>query len=324
MRRRDFLGFVGGAAAWPVLSRAQAGKSATIGFLGANTASIQKSYMAALIERLAELGWVEGRNLHIEYRWAEGRYDRSPALIAELVARKVDVIVTHSPPNVLAAKRGTSNIPIVFAAVGDPVGIGLVSSLARPGGNITGLSLQSADLAGKRLQLVRELLPDARRLAVVGNASNPNNLMERGEIQQAAQALGFEVVVPEIRTLQDIAPVIEALKGRADTLFVQTDPLTNTNRVHINALALESRLPTNFGVREFAEAGGLMSYGPSFADLFRRSADFVDRILRGAKPGELPIEQPTKFELIINLKTAAALGVTIPPTLLARADEVIE
>ncbi|MGD9922245.1 MAG: ABC transporter substrate-binding protein [Pseudorhodoplanes sp.] len=324
MLRRNFLGLVGAAFALPLAARAQSGKSATIGFLGANTASIQQRYTAALVQRLGELGWIEGRNLRIEYRWAEGRYDRSPGLIAELVESKVDVIVTHAPPNVLAAKRVTSDIPIVFAAVGDPVGIGLVNSLARPGGNVTGLSLQSADLSGKRLQLVRELLPQARRLAVVGNASSSNNVMERGEIQKAAQSLGFELVIPEIRTLQDIAPVMETLKERADALFVQTDPLTNTNRVQINALALGLRLPTNYGVREFAEAGGLMSYGPSFADLFRRSADFVDRILRGAKPGDIPVEQPTKFELIINLKTAKTLSLPIPPTLLARADEVIE
>ncbi len=324
MQRRKFLGILGCAAAWPVAARAQAGKSATIGFLGANTASVQQHYTAAMVQRLRELGWIEGRNLAIEYRWAEGRYGRSPGLVAELVQRKVDVIVTHAPPNVVAAKRVTSEIPIVFAAVGDPVGVGLVASLARPGGNITGLSLQSADLAGKRLELLREILPGMRRLAVLGNADSPNNVMERGEIQRAARTFGLEVVVPDVRTAQEIAPAIETLKTRADALFVQTDPLTNTNRLQINTLALGARLPTNFGVREFAEAGGLMSYGPSFADLFRRAGDFVDKILRGAKPGDLPVEQPTKFELVINLKTAKALGLSISPTLLARADEVIE
>jgi putative ABC transport system substrate-binding protein len=324
MQRRDFLGILGCAAAWPVAARAQPGKSATIGFLGANTAAVQKHYTAALVERLRELGWTEGGNLVIEYRWAEGRYDRSPGLVAELVQRKVDVIVTHAPPNVVAAKRVTSDIPIVFAAVGDPVGVGLVASLARPGGNVTGLSLQSSDLAGKRLELLREILPEMRRVAVLGNADSPNNVMERGEIQRAAQTFGIEVVIPAARTSQEIATAIPTLKTRADALFIQTDPLTNTNRLQINALALDAGLPTNFGVREFAEAGGLMSYGPSFADLFRRAGNFVDKILRGAKPGDLPVEQPTRFELIINLKTATALGLTISPALLARADEVIE
>ena len=212
----------------------------------------------------------------------------------------------------------------MFAAVGDPVGIGLVASLARPGGNVTGLSLQSSDLAGKRLELLREILPGVRRLAILGNADSPNNVMERSEIQRAARTFGLEIVIPEVRASQEIAPAIKTLKPGVDALFVQTDPLTNTNRSQINALALDARLPTSFGVREFAEAGGLMSYGPSFADLFRRAGDFVDKILRGAKPGDLPVEQPTKFELIINLKTAKALGLVVSPALLARADEVIE
>lgn len=324
MRRREFVTYLGGTAAWPLAVHGQTTKSATIGFLGANTAAVQRHYTAALIGRLRELGWVEGRNLTIEYRWAEGRYDRSPVLVRELVERKVDVIVTHAPPNVVAAKRVTSDIPIVFAAVGDPVSIGLVASLARPGGNITGLSLQSADLARKRLELLREILPAMRRLAVLGNADSPNNVLERGEIQAAAQTFGLDVIIPEIRTSQEIAPAIPVLKNRADALFVQTDPLTNTNRSQINALALDARLPTSFGVREFTEAGGLMSYGPSFADLFRRAGDYVDKILRGTKPGDLPVEQPTKFELVVNLKTAKALGLTVPQLLLARADEVIE
>jgi len=325
MKRREFITLVGGAAAaWPLGARAQSKQSAVIGFLGANTAAVQQHYTAALMQRLRELGWIEGRNLVVEYRWAEGRYDRSPGLVAELVQRKVDIIVTHAPPNVVAAKRVTNTIPIVFAAVGDPVGVGIVASLARPGGNVTGLSLQSADLAGKRLELLREMVPGVRRVAVVGNAASPNNVMERSEIQNAAQALKLELIVPEIKTAQEIASAFRTLKDQADALFIQTDPLTNTNRVQINALALEARLPTNFGVREFAEAGGLASYGPSFTDLFRRAGDFVDKILRGANPGDLPVEQPTKFELVINLKTAKALGVTISPTLLARADEVIE
>jgi len=325
MRRREFIAALGGAAAMPLAARAQPKQSAVIGFLGANTAAaVQRHATAALVQRLQELGWIEGRNLVIEYRWADGRYDRSPGLVAELIARKVDVIVTHAPPNVVAAKNATSDVPIVFAAVGDPVTIGVIASLARPGGNATGLSLQAADLAGKRLEMLREIVPDMRRLAILGNAGSPNNVMERGEIEQAARSFNLELIVPDIKTVQELAPAMQAFKDRADALFVQTDPLTNTNRAEIISLALDARLPTSFGAREYAEAGGLMSYGPSFTDLFRRAGDFIDKILRGAKPGDLPVEQPTKFDLVINLKTAKALGLTIPPTLLARADEVIE
>ena len=324
MKRREFLTLASGAAMWPLTARAQPRQSAVIGFLGANTASVQQHATAALVQRLRELGWIEGRNLVIEYRWAEGRYDSSPALVAELLTRKVDVIVTHASPNVVAAKKATSEIPIVFAALGDPIAIGVVASLARPGGNATGLSLQASDLAGKRLEMLRDIAPDMRRLAVLGNAGSPNNVMERGEIQQAAGSFNVELLLPDIKTEQEIAPAIRAFRGRADALFVQVDPLTNTHRAQINSLALDARLPTSFGAREYTEAGGLMSYGPSFIDLFRRAGDFVDKILRGAKPGDLPVEQPTKFELVINLKTAKALGVTVPPTLLARADEVIE
>jgi ABC-type uncharacterized transport system substrate-binding protein len=324
VRRREFIAGLAGAAAMPLAARAQPKQSAVIGFLGANTAAVQRHATAALVQRLQELGWIEGRNLVIEYRWADGRYDRSPGLVAELIARKVDVIVTHAPPNVVAAKNATSDVPIVFAAVGDPVTIGVVASLARPGGNATGLSLQAADLAGKRLEMLREIVPDMRRLAILGNAGSPNNVMERGEIEQAARSFNLELVVPDIKTVQELAPAVQAFKDRADALFVQTDPLTNTNRAEIISLALDARLPTSFGAREYAEAGGLMSYGPSFTDLFRRAGDFIDKILRGAKPSDLPVEQPTKFDLVINLKTAKALGLTIPPTLLARADEVIE
>lgn len=324
MRRREVLSLLGGAVAWSAQARAQVVKSAVVGFLGANTAAVQGRYTRALLERLGELGWVDGRNLTVEYRWADGRYDRSEALVAELVERKVDVIVTHAPPNVLAAKRVTSEIPIVFAAVGDPVSIGLVSSLAKPGGNITGLSLQSAELAGKRIELLREVVPGMRRLAVLGNANSSNNVIERDEIRSAARQFDLDVIVQEIRTSGEIAPFIGGLRDRADALFVQTDPLTNTNRAQINALTLDERLPASFGVREFAEAGGLMSYGPSFIDLFRRAGDYVDKILRGTKPGELPVEQPTKFELIVNLRTATALGLSVPIAVIARADEVIE
>jgi putative tryptophan/tyrosine transport system substrate-binding protein len=326
VKRREFIRLVGGtAASLPFAARAQQpAKLPTIGFLGANTPSAQTESTAAFVQRLGELGWTDGRNVSIEYRWAEGRFDRSPEIMAEFVRMKVDVIVTHAPLNVIAAKRATSAIPIVFAAVGDPVGIGVVASLSRPGGNVTGLSLQSADLAGKRLELLRGAIPGLRRLAMLVNAGSPNAALEMGEVKAAAQIFNLEVVTPEVRRAEDIAPTIESLKGSSDALYVQTDPMFNTNRIRINALALDARLPTISGTREYAEAGGLMSYGANFTDLFRRAGDLVDKILRGANAGDLPVQQPTKFDLIVNLKTAKALGLTMPATLLATADEVIE
>jgi putative tryptophan/tyrosine transport system substrate-binding protein len=327
MKRREFMGLLGGAAAsWPLTARAQqAGKKLpTIGFLGSLTPSAQSPWTAAFVQRLRELGWIEGRTVAIEYRWAEGRFDRSPAIIAEFVRLKVDVIVTHSTPNIVAAKQATSVIPIVFALAGDPVGNNLVASLARPGGNVTGLSNQSTDTAGKRLELLREVVPGLRRVAILTNAGNPSNVSELGEAQAAARTLGLELVIPEIRRVEDIAPAIETLKGRVDALYVQTDPLLTTNRIRINTLALSSRLPTMYSIREFVEAGGLMSYGPNFPDLFRRAAEFVDKILRGTKPADIPVEQPTKFDLVFNLTTAKALGIEIPPRLFFTANEVIE
>ena len=281
-------------------------------------------WTAAFVQRLRELGWIEGRTVAIEYRWAEGRSERFAEIAAEFVRLKVDVIVTTWNRAVLAAKQATSVIPIVFALAGDPVGSGLVASLARPGGNVTGLSVQQTDLAGKRLELLREVVPGLRRLAIMANVGYPDAVLEMGEVQAAARTLGLEVVTLEIRRAEDIAPAFEALKGRADALYVCTDALVNTNRIRINTLALGARLPTMHGIREYVEAGGLMSYGANFPDLFRRAADYVDKILRGAKPADIPVEQPTKFDLVINLTTAKALGLDVPPTLLARADEVIE
>jgi ABC-type uncharacterized transport system substrate-binding protein len=326
MRRREFITLIGGTAATrPFTALAQqTAKPPVVGFLGANTASTQKSSTEAFVRRLHELGWAEGRNLIIEYRWAEGRFERSAELLADLVGMHVNIIFTHATQNVIAAKQATSVIPIVFAAAGDPVGNNLVASLARPGGNVTGLSLQSNDLAGKRLDILRELDPALRRLAFLANTTNPNTMAEASELHAAARTLGVDVVTSRIKRADDVAPIVEGLKGRAQALYVQTDPLMTTNRVLINDLALKARLPTMAGVREYTEANGLMSYGPNFPDLFRRGADYVDKILRGAKPSDLPVEQPTKFDFIINLQTAKALGLTVPPTLLARADEVIE
>jgi putative tryptophan/tyrosine transport system substrate-binding protein len=325
VRRRDFISLLGGAAAWPFAARAQqAGKLPTIGFLVAGTPTSHGQWVAAFVQRLRELGWIEGRTITIEYRWAEGRSERFAEIAAELVRRKVDVIVTSATEAIVAAKQATSVIPIVFAAAGDPVGTGLVASLARPGGNVTGLSIQQTDVAAKRLELLREVVPGLQRLAIWANAGSPSNVVEMAEVAATARTLGLEVATPEIRRAEDIAFVFEALKGRAEALYVCADPLATTNRTRINILAVGARLPTMHGTRDMVEAGGLMSYGPNFPNQFRRTADYVDRILRGAKPGDLPVEQPTKFDLVVNLTTAKALGLEIPPSLLARADEVIE
>ena len=326
MRRREFITFLGGAAAgWPVAARAQQPAMApTIGFLGSGTPAAHGHWVAAFVQRLRELGWIEGRNLTIEYRWAEGSSDRAAELAAEFVRLKVDVIVTYANPMVVATKRATSVIPIVFAAAADPLGTGLVAGLARPGGNVTGLSVQNTDLAGKHLELLRDLIPGLRRLAIMANVGNSASVLEMREVQAAARTIGLEVTILEIRRAEDIAPAFEELKARADALYVCVDTILFSHRIRVNTLALSARLPTIFLNREYVEAGGLMSYGPSFPDLFRRAADFVDKILHGAKPGNIPVEQPTKFDLVINLTTAKALGLTVPPTLLARADEVIE
>jgi putative tryptophan/tyrosine transport system substrate-binding protein len=325
VKRREFITLIGGAvAAWPLGARTQQPPKPTIGYLGPNTRSLDGQRLAAFLERLRDLGWIEGRTIDIEYRWAEGRTERLAEFAAEFVRLKVDVIVTSATPPVLAAKKATSVIPIVFAAVGDPVGTGLVTSMARPGGNVTGLSLQATDLAGKRLELLREVLPGLRRLAIMANAGVPPAVLEMAEVQTTARALGLEVVASEIRRPGDIAPAFEAFKGRAEALYICNDPLVTTNRSRINTLALGMGLPTMYNVREFIEAGGLMSYGPNFLVLYRRAADFADKILRGVKPADIPVEQPTKYDLIVNLKTAKALGLTIPEPFLLRADEVIE
>jgi putative ABC transport system substrate-binding protein len=325
MRRREFIGLLGGAVVgWPTAARAQQGKLPTIGFSGGSSAAATNRWTVTFVKRLHELGWIEGKNVAIEYRWAEGRADRYAEIAAEFVRIKVAVIVTSGTEPVIAAKRVTSAIPIVFATAGDPVGSGLVASLARPGGNVTGLSNQQTDLAGKRLELLREIVPGLRRLAVIANISNPASVSEMRDVQAIAGTLGLQVTTSEIQRTEDIPPAFEALKGSADALYVVIDPLVSVDRVRINTLALAARLPTMHGFREFAQAGGLISYGPDFPDLFRRSAELVDKILRGQKPADIPVEQPTKFDLVINLTTAKALGLTMPPSLLARADDVIE
>ncbi|MEA2919863.1 MAG: hypothetical protein QOJ15_11944 [Bradyrhizobium sp.] len=325
MRRRDFIALVGAAAAGiPIAARAQQSpRLPTVGFLVPGTPESHGKWVAAFAQRLRELGWIEGRNLTIEYRWAEGRNERMAEYATEFVGLKVDVIVT-SAGGADAAKQATSVIPIIFAAYGDPVAAGLIASLARPGGNVTGLTIQPTDLTGKRLDLLREIVPGFRRLSIMGNVANTGFGKEQAELQTAASNSGIETTVLEIRRAEDIAPAFDAIKDRTDALYVFSEPLLNANRVKINTLALGARIPTIFAFREFVDAGGLMSYGANFADLFRRAADFVDKILRGTKPIDLPVQQPTKFDLIINLTTAKALGLKIPESFLVLADEVIE
>jgi putative tryptophan/tyrosine transport system substrate-binding protein len=323
--RREFVVTLGGAAAmWPLGGRAQQPTMPVVGFLGPTTPAVGGPWAAAFAQRLRELGWVESRTIVVEYRWAEGRSERFVEIAAEFVKLKVDVIVTQSTPAAVAAKQATSVVPIVLASAGDPVGAKLVASLARPGGNVTGLSSQQTDTASKRLELLRQMVPGLRRLAIMANVGNPFAVLEITQIQVVAPRLDLEAAAVEVRRADDIAPAFEALKGRADALYVSTDPLIFTNRVRINTLAVAARLPTMYGNREFVEAGGLMSYGSNFPIQFRRAADYVDKILRGATPANLPVEQPTKFDLVINLTTAKVLGLDVPPQLLARTDEVIE
>ena len=323
--RREFITLLGGAAAaWPVsVSAQETGKLPIIGFLGVSSAAATSRWLPAFVQRLNELGWIGGRTVSIEYRWAEGRSERFSEIAAEFVRLKVDVIVA-SGAGAAAAKEVTAVVPIVFYVSTDPIGAGLVASLGRPGGNVTGLSNQQADLAGKRIELLREVVPGLRRLAILANVGFSQAVTEMGEAQTAASKLGLEVLTSGMRRAEDIAPAIEAIKGRADALYVCGDALQVTNRIRINTLALGLRLPTMLSTREDAEAAGLMSYGPNFRDLYRRAADFVDKILRGTKPADIPVEQPTKFDLVINLTTAKALSLDIPATVLARADEVIE
>ena len=324
MRRREFVTLVGGAAAWPFATRAQPARLPTVGLLGSGTLSTWSGWTAAFVQRLHELGWIEGRTIAIEYRWAEGRSEQYTEIGAEFVRLKVDVIVTVGAA-VPALKQLTSAIPIVFAAASDPVGSGLVASLARPGGNVTGLSNQSTDVVTKRCELLREILRDFRRMALMGNPSYSAALLEMREVEAAARTLGLEIDTAELRRAEDISPAFDAFKSRVQVLYVCTDALVTTNSVRINTLAVGAHLPTMYPTRSpFVDEGGLIAYGANNTDLFRRAGDYVDKILRGTKPGDIPVEQPTKFDLVINLTTAKAIGLTIPDRLLALADEVIE
>jgi len=323
--RRELIAALGSAtAAWPLTARAQQERIRRLGFLGAATPAVGGQWLFALVQRLGELGWSEGRNLQIDARWAEGRNDRAVEIAVEFARADLDLIVTWASGPALAAKRATSTIPVVFALTTDPVGSALVASLARPGSNATGLSAFNLDLVGKRVEFLREIVPDLQRLAVLSNTGVADTAFELEEVIKAAETLGVEAIAVEIKLSADVAPALDAINTEPQALFVVSDPLTFTNRVQINTWALKQRLPTMYVIREFVAAGGLMSYGTNFPSLFRRAAEFSDKILRGANPADIPVERPTKFDLAINLKTAQALGVTVPDKLLARADEVIE
>ena len=325
MKRREFITLLGGAAALAARgARTAAGKAADHRVprrWGTNNpARMGRRICAAAARTRLD----RGPHCRDRVPLGEGRAERYAEIAAEFVRLKVDVILAGGTEAAIAAKQATSVIPIVFPTAGDPVGSRLVASLARPGGNVTGLSNLGSDLAAKRLGLLREVFPSLRRLAIMANADYSGGVTERDEIDAAARTLGLEVVPLPIRRGEDIASAFDGLKGRAEALYTTGDPLVNTHRLRINTFALAARLPTMFPHREYVEGGGLMSYGPNFPDLNRRAADYVDKILRGAKPADLPVEQPTKFDLVVNLTTAKALGIEVPAALLARADEVIE
>jgi ABC-type uncharacterized transport system substrate-binding protein len=324
MKRREFIILLGGtAAAWPISAHAQPAKLPTIGFLGAGAQSAWTHWTAAFVQRLHELGWIEGRTVTIEYRWADGRTERFREIAAEFARLKVDVIVTVGSA-VNAARGATSTIPIVFAIAVDPIGSGMVNSLARPGGNVTGVSIQATELAGKRIELLRQILPGLRRIAVIANVGYPASVLEVTEVREVARKSGLEVKVLEVRRAEDIGPAFETLGSETQALYVCASALFNANITRINTLALGTRLPTVSSIREYVEAGGLMSYGANNTEQFRHAAEFVDKILKGAKPIDLPVEQPTAFELVINLTTAKALRLKIPEAFLLGADAVIE
>jgi ABC-type uncharacterized transport system substrate-binding protein len=326
MRRREFIAILAGAAAWPFAGSAQqADRVRRIGMLETVSPSLNTNNLSAFRNGLRELGYIEGQSYQIEYRSADGRAARFEELASELVVLKVDVIVTRGTPAALAAKKATETIPIVMAAIGEPIATGVVAGLARPGGNVTGLSAFVTELAGKRVELFKEAVPGARRVGFLNNMSNPVIPPQWEETKKAALGLRIQAELLDVRTKEDVSRAFEvASKTRIEGLLVGIDAVTQEHRKLIAQLAKQQRLPTICASSEYVSAEGLLSYGVSYPDLYRRAAGFVDKIFKGAKPGELPVEQPTKFELVINLKTAVAIGMTFPPTLLARADEVIE
>jgi putative ABC transport system substrate-binding protein len=326
MKRREFITLIGGAAtAWPLAAHAQQPAVPVIGYLGASWAGTSPHTVAVIRQSLAEAGYIEGRNVAIEYRWAEGQYDRLPMLAAELVRRQVAVIVAIPGPAARAARAATTTIPIVFMIDDDPVKLGLVESLARPGGNATGVNFFIAELGGKQLGLLCELLPRTGRIGLLVNPNNANAQSVTANVAAAASANGVEINVVQARDTHEIEAAFATLvRNRADALVVGADPFFYGRRVQLATLATRHAIPAVYNVREYAEIGGLMSYGTSLAEVHRQIGVYAGRILKGAKPADLPVVQSTKFELVINLPTARALGLTVPPTLLARADEVIE
>jgi ABC-type uncharacterized transport system substrate-binding protein len=327
VKRRDFITLLSGmAVGWPLPLRAQQqAKVARIGFLGNSTPELEANLIGPFREGLRDHGYEEGRNIHIEYRWAEGKYERFPTLIAELIASKVEIIVTAGTPASLAVKKAASSTPLVMIAVGEPVATGLVTSLARPGGNITGVTSISPEIEGKRLEMLREVVPSVSHIAVLWNAGSPVQVIQEKETRAAAQALGMKMLSLGVRTQEEIEGAFTTiLREKPSALFVLADRLFLHHRKRIMDFAAQHRLPGVHAYRELVEAGGLMSYGPSYAGMHRRAAYFVDRILKGTNPGDLPVERPATFELIVNLKAARALGLAIPPSLILRADEVME
>jgi putative tryptophan/tyrosine transport system substrate-binding protein len=321
MRRREFIALLGSAALPP---SAYAQQVRTIGLLGSGSEAAQKEWTAAFVQRIAQLGWTEGGNLKIVYRWAEGHNERFADMAADLVKQNVDLILTHNTVPTLTVKRATASIPIVFATAGDPVGSGIVASLSRPGGNLTGLSGQAPDTAGKRIELLRELVPGLERLGVLTEAGNVYAALDVKEVEHAAQSFGIQVEILEVRSGDDINLAVSSLKDRAQALYVLPIPVFFANREQISTGSLAAKLPTMYVIREYVQAGGLISYGPNWPSMWRRAADLVSKVLSGTKPGDIPIEQPTQFDLVINSRTAKALGLTVSPSLLARANEVIE
>ena len=325
MRRREFITLLGGVAVtWPLAASAQS-KTPRIGFMGNSTAALEANLVDAFREGLREHGYEEGRNIVIEYRWADGKYERFPALVAELIAAKVEVIVTAGTPAALAMKKATTTVPLVMVAVGDPVGTGLVPSLARPGANLTGLSSVAPDLEGKRLQLLREVVPTLSHVAMFINSLNPFHVSSMRQARAAAQTMGIKLQLHDIRKSEDLDDAFAAIrKERPDALLILADRVFLHNRERMMDFTKEQRLPNVNAYKELVEVGGLMSYGPSYEDMHKRAAIYVDKILKGAKPADLPIEQPSKFTFIVNLKAAKALGVTVSSQLLGLADELID